>query len=349
MTSLADYFKNWAALGLLVQDQVPESVHLDFKRAPYAGATKADEKRHTDKEELRRDAAAFSNSHGGWIVIGVEEDEHGRAGNIVGIDSPGAQETFVRDVLSRSVEPAFEKDALKVTTINDPANPSRGVVVVQVNACDPGFPRAVLIDERMEFWIRSDKSKRRMTYSQLRDDFLEGAKISAQVRQKLSAREELWKATRQVGRGVVALLSFIDVITKEEYCAFANGRAPSNIKPYFDRLLNHDEIKEKLLLYPPGQEVSITDHLRPHVSEESWLLFENYSRLMARIAVTIQLGRQQGQVGYWIDDSLVKTLLPRILDKSEVATIKGMGGILAIKEMVERKMAKMIGATETTR
>jgi hypothetical protein len=93
MTSLEEYFKNWDGLSRLVQDQVPESVHLDFKRAPYAGAAKGDEKRHTDKEELRRDATAFSNSRGGWIVIGVEEDEHGRAGGIVGIDLPGAQET----------------------------------------------------------------------------------------------------------------------------------------------------------------------------------------------------------------------------------------------------------------
>jgi len=316
---------------------------------PYAGAAKADEKRHADKEELRRDATSFSNSHGGWIVIGVEEDEHGRAGKIVGIDSPGAQETFVREVLSRSVEPAFEKDALKVTTINDPTTPSRGVVVVQVNACAPGSPRAVLSDERMEFWIRSDKSKRRMTYSQLRDGFLEGAEISAQVGQKLRAREELWKATRQVSRGAVALLGFMDVLTKEEYCAFANGQAPIKIKPLFDRLLNHNEIREKILLYPPGQDVNTTDHLRPLVGEELWILFESYSRLMARIAVTIQLGRPQGEVCYWLDDSGVKAILPKILDKSELATLKGMGGILTIKEIVERKMTKMIEAAGATR
>ena len=44
MNSLENYFKNWAGLSRLVQDQVPESVHLDFKRAPYAG--RLDSKSH---------------------------------------------------------------------------------------------------------------------------------------------------------------------------------------------------------------------------------------------------------------------------------------------------------------
>jgi hypothetical protein len=174
MKPLDDYIRTWSGLLELVSDGVTESTGLDFKRAAYADARKPEGKREEDKDELRRDATAFANSGGGVLLIGVAEDAQGRAGSVPGIEEAAAQESFVREVLNRFIEPPFAMSAIKVSTVFNPQQANSGVVVVQIAACEQGLPHAVHGkggDAPLDFWIRTDKSKRRMTYLQLRAMF----------------------------------------------------------------------------------------------------------------------------------------------------------------------------------
>src|SRR3712207_1344116 len=82
------YAQTWSTLQALVTDQVPEGVDLDFKRAAYCDRRKPVEKRAADKDELRRDAVSLSNAGGGALFIGVDEDDHQRAGAVLGIADP---------------------------------------------------------------------------------------------------------------------------------------------------------------------------------------------------------------------------------------------------------------------
>ncbi len=173
MESSNDDYDTWEGLLELVADGVTESTHLDFKRDAYANPQKPKEKQEEDKDELRRDATALANSGGGVLLIGVEEDANGRAGAVPGIPQPLKQESWARDVLSRFVEPPFTRSALEVRTLFDPQDETRGVVIVRVSGCEPGLPYAVegKGDVPLDFWIRADKSKRRMPYLQLRASF----------------------------------------------------------------------------------------------------------------------------------------------------------------------------------
>jgi len=55
-------------LELLIQQQVQESLHLDYKRS--ASLSKSGQK------EIPKDVSAFANSDGGMIIYGIEELGH---------------------------------------------------------------------------------------------------------------------------------------------------------------------------------------------------------------------------------------------------------------------------------
>lgn len=59
---------DWEAIESIVRRNVSEDTTLDFKRELYA-----------DGKDLAKDLAAMATSAGGLIVLGVTEDEHGRA------------------------------------------------------------------------------------------------------------------------------------------------------------------------------------------------------------------------------------------------------------------------------
>lgn len=58
---------NFAEIELLVRNQVPESIHLDYKASPALDPKKRD--------EIAKDVSAFANSDGGLLIYGVEEDK----------------------------------------------------------------------------------------------------------------------------------------------------------------------------------------------------------------------------------------------------------------------------------
>src|SRR5690348_2352099 len=83
----------------LVTGQVPEGLHLDYKRDSYGP-------REDDKKELLKDVSAFANANGGHIVIGMDEAE-GVAFNLCGVKPPDidAEIRRIEDIIRTGIEP----------------------------------------------------------------------------------------------------------------------------------------------------------------------------------------------------------------------------------------------------
>ena len=82
----------------LVDAQVPEGLRLDFKLTIYG-------KTDSEKRELLKDVSALANSHGGHLVIGIEENE-GVATNVIGIDiDTDAEILRMEQILRNAIDP----------------------------------------------------------------------------------------------------------------------------------------------------------------------------------------------------------------------------------------------------
>lgn len=82
----------------LVDAQVPEGLRLEFKLTNYG-------KTDSEKRELLKDVSALANSHGGHLVIGIEETE-GVATNIIGVDIDADAEILrMEQILRNAINP----------------------------------------------------------------------------------------------------------------------------------------------------------------------------------------------------------------------------------------------------
>ena len=96
-----------ADLQELVAGQVTESLRLDFKLTQYGNSD-------SDKGELLKDASALANSHGGHLVLGVEETE-GVATDLKGIEGLNLDAELLRmeQILRSGLEPTVSGIRMK--------------------------------------------------------------------------------------------------------------------------------------------------------------------------------------------------------------------------------------------
>ncbi|MEJ1938336.1 ATP-binding protein, partial [Nostoc sp. NIES-2111] len=77
-----------ADLAELLAGQVPEGLHLDYKRDLYGTAD-------ADKREVLKDISAFANAAGGHLIIGMDE-QNGVPVSIPGIAGTNPDEIVLR-------------------------------------------------------------------------------------------------------------------------------------------------------------------------------------------------------------------------------------------------------------
>ncbi len=80
----------------LIDNNVEESIHLDFK------AAQALEKTDKKKEEIAKDVSSFANSDGGIIVYGVAEKNH-RADSISYVDGNDITKEWLEQVINSKI------------------------------------------------------------------------------------------------------------------------------------------------------------------------------------------------------------------------------------------------------
>lgn len=140
----------------LVSESVMEASDLDFKLKSY-GRT------DPNKIEACRDVTSFANAGGpGYILIGVEEKDS-KAVAVPGITDPSAEETRLRDSISDRIEPRIDRIALRTIPLSN----GSGVVVIEIPVCELNIYAVRVEKGRYEFWIRRDKKKAELSFSEI--------------------------------------------------------------------------------------------------------------------------------------------------------------------------------------
>lgn len=94
-------------LQAMIDGQVQESLHLDYKCSP-ALSTK-------NRDEIAKDVSAMANSDGGWIVYGIEESGHLPKRLDAGVPDDSITREWIENVLSANISPSIP--GLKIVQI----------------------------------------------------------------------------------------------------------------------------------------------------------------------------------------------------------------------------------------
>lgn len=159
----------------LVEDNVAEDSRLDFKREGYPqtpGGTK----------ELLKDITAFANADGGYIILGVEENEQSRAIAFSNIQDADAKRQSIIDRCLSRIEPRLRELNIGLFDID-----GNSVLVVRVPESDQK-PHCTKPDaEHHSFWRRYEDGNKLMTTAEIRECF-EGDRVErmlAEIRREL--------------------------------------------------------------------------------------------------------------------------------------------------------------------
>lgn len=106
----------------LIQDEVEENIHLDYKRD---GALSKDDKK---RAEITKDVSAFANSDGGIIVCGLAESDH-KPQSITYIDGMVYTKEWLENIIN-SIQPRI--DGVKIYPVRKDNDLKQSLYIVKI-------------------------------------------------------------------------------------------------------------------------------------------------------------------------------------------------------------------------
>lgn len=106
----------------LIQDEVEENIHLDYKRD---GALSKDDKK---RAEITKDVSAFANSDGGIIVYGLAESDH-KPQSITYIDGMVYTKEWLENIIN-SIQPRI--DGVKIYPVRKDNDLKQSLYIVKI-------------------------------------------------------------------------------------------------------------------------------------------------------------------------------------------------------------------------
>lgn len=155
----------------LIQDQVPESRILDYKRDLYTGIDK-------DKKDFLIDVSALANTVGGYLVIGVEESD-GVPKSIMGVEIPEFDKLKLgfENLLRMSADPPIRGVEFQAVDI---AN-NKKVLIIEVPR-SVSRPHAVTFQKYHRFHGRNSSGTYPYEVDDIRRAILESETTAVKIR-----------------------------------------------------------------------------------------------------------------------------------------------------------------------
>lgn len=142
----------------LVDDQVQERDTVEYKRDMYGNAD-------DDKREMLKDIASMANHRGGYLLIGIDEDDEGIPTNVVGIEPGNHVERITSSCLNN-----IDKRIVGLEIEDIPLNSGRVITVVSIPE-SLNAPHMITYKGLNQFWKRHGRQKDRMTIDEIGEAF----------------------------------------------------------------------------------------------------------------------------------------------------------------------------------
>lgn len=168
----------WEDVSKIVEGLIEEGQDLEFKSQHYVSSD-------YNNREFAKDVAAFANTTGGVIVIGIVEDNQGRATNINPVSIVESESLRYRQILASRVQPLVSFTTHPVPSVIDPNLGVLFIVIPRSNFA----PHCLLVDTDLRFPSRYVKSTNYLQEKDLANAYRERL-ILAQSREDLMHKRE---------------------------------------------------------------------------------------------------------------------------------------------------------------
>jgi hypothetical protein len=169
-----------ADIHLLITNRIPEGPLLEFKRDHYG-------RKDADKREFAADVTAMANAKGGYILIGVDEDQ-GFACAAAGVGTDNADELIL--AVAQSLRSIIEPEIFGLGVRWLPVLDNMGILLVHVPQ-SWSAPHAVTHEKSCKFFLRDENGKHPMSVQEIKRSFSFAGEIEGRVREFRSTRLEL--------------------------------------------------------------------------------------------------------------------------------------------------------------
>lgn len=142
----------------LVHDQVQERDTIEYKKVMYG---QSDE----EKREMLKDITSMANHHGGYLIIGIEEDNEGIPTGVFGIEAGNHVERITNSCLDNIDKRIVGLEVEDVSLSN-----GRSVVVISIPE-SMNAPHMVTFKGLNQFWKRHGRQKDKMTIDEISEAF----------------------------------------------------------------------------------------------------------------------------------------------------------------------------------
>ncbi|MFC8276636.1 helix-turn-helix domain-containing protein [Streptomyces sp. NPDC057271] len=144
-----------------VENHIPESVDLDWKKDFYKGTD-------AGKKELAKDVSAMANTAGGMVVIGVHDGDQDHAHALAPIDpEPGRGEEWIRSVLANWIQPVVPNVGVRPVKSESKAGKIYWVLTVPPSTQAPHAVAAPGNDYNFRVHVRHGTTTRTLAESEI--------------------------------------------------------------------------------------------------------------------------------------------------------------------------------------
>lgn len=216
----------------LVQDQIAESRTLDYKRDLYSNSDR-------DKKEFLIDISALANTMGGYLIIGIDEND----GIPISINGVKIQEfdklkLFFENLLNMAVDPPIRGVEFHAVDIQD----NNKVLIIEVPQ-SISKPHAVTIQKYHRFHGRNSSGTYPFEVDDIRQSILESETLASKIKNFRNNRLSMIStdnAPMPLSPGAKTILHLIPNFSLYDQVKYnIQNVSPSNIPPFCTSRWNH--------------------------------------------------------------------------------------------------------------